>query len=102
MQASASSADTGQNVTFTGTVLPDKTGHLVYLQKLGSDGEWHTIALGIVGRGSTFQFHWTAGSPGTYSLRARVPTDPQNVGAASAPVTVTATAPPATTLPPAS
>jgi hypothetical protein len=89
-------------VTFVGTVLPDKTGHLVYLQKLGADDEWHTVALGIVGRGSTFQFNWTASSPGTYSLRARVPSDERNVGGASAPVTVAATVPAATTLPPAS
>jgi hypothetical protein len=102
MQASASSAGTGQNVTFVGTVLPDKTGHLVYLQKLGADGEWHIVALGIVGRGSTFHFNWTAGSPGIYSLRARVPSDEMTVGGASAPVALTARVPAATTLPTAS
>ena len=102
MQASISSASTAQKVTFFGTVLPDKVGHLIYLQKLGADGDWHTIALGIVGFGSTFQFNWTVGSPGPYSFRARVPSDESNVGAASAPVTVTATAPAASTLPPAS
>jgi hypothetical protein len=101
MQASMSTADTAQTVTFLGTVLPDKTGHLIYLQKLGKDGDWHTIALGIVGRGSTFQFTWSLGSPGTYSFRARVPSDENNVGGASPPVTVTATAPAASTLPPA-
>lgn len=102
MQASTSSAGTGQEVTFIGTVLPDTTGHLIFLQKLGQDGDWHTIALGIVGHGSTFHFNWTVGSPGAYSFRARVPSDEANVGAASARVTVTATAPPASTLPPAS
>jgi hypothetical protein len=102
LQAGISTAGTAQMVTFFGTVLPDKTGHLVYLQKLGQDGDWHTIALGIVGRGSTIQFTWTVGSPGTYSFRARVPSDQNNVGAASAPVIVTATAPAASTLPPAS
>jgi hypothetical protein len=102
MQASTSAASTAQTVTFSGTVLPDKTGHLIYLQKLGKDGDWHTIALAIVGHGSTFQFTWTVGSPDTYSFRARVPSDENNVGGASAPVTVIATAPAATTLPPAS
>ena len=102
LQATASAANTAQKVTFLGTVLPDKAGHLVDLQKLGTDGDWHTIALGIVRNGSTFQFTWTVGSPGTYSFRARVPSDENNVGAASTPVTVTATAPAASTLPPAS
>lgn len=102
MQASSSSAATGQKVTFIGTVLPDKAGHLIYLQKLGKDGDWHTVALRLVGFGSTFQFNRTLGSPGTYSFRARVPSDENNVGGASAPVTVTTTAPPASTLPPAS
>jgi hypothetical protein len=102
MHASTGTASTAQTVTFFGTVLPDKAGHLIYLQKLGTDGDWHTVALGIVGSNSTFQFTWTVGSPNTYSFRARVPSDENNVGGASAPVSVTATAPPATTLPPAS
>ena len=32
MQASAPSATTGQVVTFSGTVMPDKAGHSIYLQ----------------------------------------------------------------------
>jgi hypothetical protein len=102
MQSSTSSATTGQAVTFTGTVLPDKAGHVIYLQKLGKDNDWHTVEVRIVRNNSTFQFGWTIGSPGTHTFRARITSDAANVGSASAPVSITATAPPASTLPPGS
>jgi hypothetical protein len=102
IQASSSSATTGQAVTFTGTVMPDKAGHVIYLQKLGKDNDWHTVEVRIVRNDSTFQFGWTIGSPGTHTFRARTTSDADNVGSASAPVSITATAPPASTLLPAS
>jgi hypothetical protein len=102
MQANMSSASTGQTVTFTGTVLPDKAGHVIYLQKLGKDGEFHTVEIGLVRGDSTFQFSWVIGSPGTETFRARITGDPDNIGAASPPVNVTATAPTPASLPPAS
>lgn len=100
--SSASSATTGQTVTFSGTVLPDKAGHSIYLQKLGKDGAWHTVEVGTVRNDSTFQFSWTIGAPGTHTFRARITSDAANVGTASSPVSITATAPPASSLPPAS
>lgn len=102
LQSSASSAPTGQTVTFSGPVLPDKAGHSIYLQKLGKDGDWHTIEVGTVRNDSTFRFNWTLGSPGSYEFRARITSDAANVGSASAPITVTATTPSASSLPPAS
>jgi hypothetical protein len=102
MQASTSSAATGQTVTFTGTVLPDKAGHSIYLQELGKDGDWHTVDVGAVRLNSTFQFNRRVGAPGSHELRARITSDGANVGSASAPVTITVTAPPASSLPPAS
>ena len=35
------------HVTFTGTVLPDKAGHVIYLQRLGADGNWHNEEIRI-------------------------------------------------------
>jgi hypothetical protein len=102
MQSSASTATTGQTVTFSGTVMPDKAGHSIYLQRLGKDNDWHTIEVGTVRHDSTFQFASVIGSPGTHTFRARITSDGVNVGSASAPVTITATAPPASSLPPAS
>lgn len=99
MQVSPSSTNTGQAFTFTGIVQPDKAGHVIYLQKLGADGDWHTVETGIVQPGSSYQFTYTAGSPGSYSFRARITSDENNVGSASPPVTVTATAPSPPSLP---
>jgi hypothetical protein len=101
-QSSTSSASTGQPVTFSGTVTPDKAGHVIYLQKLGKDGDYHTVAIAFVRFDSTFQFRWTIGAPGTHTFRARITSDERNVGAVSPPVSITATTPPASSLPPAS
>jgi hypothetical protein len=102
MQSSTSSTTTGQPVTFSGTVTPDKAGHVIYLQKLGKDGDFHTVAISFVRFDSTFQFHWAVGAPGTHTFRARITSDERNVGAVSPPVSITATTPPASSLPPAS
>lgn len=102
MQSSSTSAAPGQTVTFTGTVLPDKSGRVIALQMLGSDGDWHTIELAIVQHDSTFQFSWTIGSPGTDTFRARITSDEENVGSASKPVSITVTAPPAPAVQPTS
>ncbi len=98
MQSNTSAATTGQTVTFTGTVLPDKAGHVIYLQKLGKDGDYHAVEVGIVRNDSTFSFQYTIGSPGTYTFRVRIPSDENNIGGASSPVTVTATTPAASSL----
>jgi hypothetical protein len=103
MQPNATSANTGQTVTFSGTVLPDKAGHVIYLQERGNDGDFHTVALGVVKDDSTFQFNWTLGTLGAHTFRARITADENNIGAASSPpVTVTATNPPLPSLPPGS
>jgi hypothetical protein len=102
LQSSASSATTGQALTFTGTVMPGKAGHVIYLQKRGRDNDWHTVEVRIVRDDSSFRFGWAIGAPGTHTFRARITSDGTNVGSASAPVSITATAPPASSLPPGS
>ncbi len=103
MTPSSTTSEIGGSVTFTGTVLPDKAGHVIYLQRLGADGNWHNEEVRFVTNASTFQFGWTFGKSGTYQFRARITGDRGNVGGASAPVTIQVS--PATstaTLPPAS
>ena len=103
MTPSSTTSEIGGSVTFTGTVLPDKAGHVIYLQRLGADGNWHSEEVRNVTNASTFQFGWTFGKSGTYEFRARIYGDRGNVGGASAPVTIQVS--PATstaTLPPAS
>jgi hypothetical protein len=88
MTPSSTTSEVGGHVTFTGTVLPDKAGHVIYLQRLGADGDWHNEEIRFVTNASTFQFGWTFGKAGTYQFRARITGDRANVGGASAPVTI--------------
>lgn len=99
MSASSSTSTVGGQITFTGSVAPDKTDHVIYLQRQGADGDWHTVEVRTVKPGSTFAFAWTFGTAGAKQFRARILGGPVNVGAASAPVTVAVTQPPVSALP---
>ncbi len=103
MTPSSTTSQVGGHVTFTGTVLPDKAGHIIYLQRLGADRDWHTEEVRSVTNASTFQFGWTFGKAGTYQFRARIIGERGNIGGASAPVTIQVSpAANSSTLPPAS
>jgi hypothetical protein len=92
LQASATTVAPGQAVTFTGSVSPNKTGHVIYLQRQNaSGGDFHTIAVGTVSPGSVYTFVWSFFDPGTKVLRVLIPGGPENQGAATAPVTITVT-----------
>jgi hypothetical protein len=99
MTPSSPISTVGGHVTFSGTVSPDKAGHVIYLQKLGQDDDWHTIEVSFVSNASTFQFGWTFGTAGTKEFRARITGDPANVGGASPPVAIAVTLPPLSSLP---
>jgi hypothetical protein len=99
MTPSSSTSTVNGHITFTGTVSPDKGGHVIYLQKLGKDGDWHTVEARFVDNASTFQFGWTFGTAGTKEFRARILGGPVNVGGASTPVTIAVSQPPLSTLP---
>jgi hypothetical protein len=98
MSTSSQTSTVGGQVTFTGSVSPGKSGHVIYLQKFGKDGNWHTVEVGTVTAGSTFSFGWTFGAAGTKQFRARITGGPANVGAASPMVTIVVTQPPVTAL----
>ena len=102
LNSSTPTAVVGQTIALTGTVQPDKFGHVVELQKLGTDGDYHTVALGFVNASSAYRFNWTFGAPGTHTFRTVVPGGPDNVSGDSPPVPVTVTVPPVSSLPPAS
>jgi hypothetical protein len=89
MSASASSGKVGSKVMFSGVVNPNKAPHRIYLQELAKDGEWHAVAVTLVRSDATFKFVWKITQRGPHKFRARIFSDKQNVGAASAPVTVT-------------
>ena len=99
LSSSSATSTVDGHVVFTGSVSPDKTGHAIYLQKFGKDGDWHTVEVRFINGASTFQFGWTFGTMGTKEFRARITGGPANVGGASAPVTVVVSQPPLSTLP---
>jgi hypothetical protein len=99
LNAASTNVTAGQSITLTGTVTPDKAGDAVFLQRLGADGDWHTVAIGTVSAQSTFQFVRVPGNADTKTFRARVPGDPSNVGGTSPSVNVTVTLPPVASLP---
>jgi hypothetical protein len=99
MSSSSSTSTVDGRIVFTGSVSPSKAGHPIYLQKLGEDGDWHTVEVRFINNVSTFQFGWTFGAAGTKEFRARIAGGPANVGGASAPVTVVVSQPPLSTLP---
>lgn len=99
LSASSTTSTVNGHVTFTGNVSPDKAGHVIYLQKLGKDDDWHTVETHLVRQNSTFQFGWRFGSTGSKEFRARITGGPANVGGASAPVTIVVAPAPLSTLP---
>jgi hypothetical protein len=102
LSANSTSSTVGGQVTFTGAVNPDKAGHWIELQRLGADGDYHTVKVTRVRFNSSYQFVWTFGTAGSKTFRTRVPGGPENVGGHSAPVTINVSPAAVSTLPPAS
>ena len=99
LSARIATAAIGESLTLTGTVSPDHTGHAVELEQLGSDGSYHTVSVGTVSAGSSFEFTWVPGSEGTMSLRAEIAGGPVNVRGVSPVVTIAVSLPPVSSLP---
>ncbi len=101
---SSRSSSVGSTITFSGQVLPGRdAGDVVYLQRLGKDGDWHTVKIGFVNALSAFSIPWTLGNAGTDTFRIRVLGDRANIGGVSSAMSISvAPAPSPTTLPPAS
>jgi hypothetical protein len=79
----------GQVVSVKGSVAPPKVGHFIELQKLGRDGDYHTIEVVRVNGNSQFEFLVRFSVPGTKRLRVHINGGPFNWGANSDPVNVT-------------
>jgi hypothetical protein len=95
--ASTTSGKVGDGVMFTGTVTPDKTGHVIFLQRLDG-GVWRTVVVGRVGAGSNYALAYVLDSPGQVQFRALVPGGPRNQRGISSAVTVAVTPSPASSL----
>ena len=66
------------------------TGHLIYLQQLGTDGNWQTSKPALSHRLDLF-VRLDVQSAGTVQLRARIFGGPQNIGGASSTVSIAVT-----------
>lgn len=100
-QASSTTVQAGQTVTFSGTVSPDHTGHVIYLERQNPHGAgFHVIQVSFVGAGSTYAIVHQLYDPGTKVLRVFIPGGPENQGAASPPFAITVTPAPAASLTP--
>lgn len=102
-QVSATTVQAGQSVTFSGTVSPDHTGHVIYLERQNAHGtDFHVIQVSFVGAGSAYSIVHQLFDPGTKVLRVFVPGGPENQGAASQPFSIQVTPGMAATLMPES
>jgi hypothetical protein len=91
-QVSATTALAGQPVTFSGTVSPDHTGHVIYLERQNAhDPGFHVIQVGFVGPGSTYSLVHRFYFPGSKVTRVSIPGGPENQGTASPPFTIAVT-----------
>jgi hypothetical protein len=89
----------GQPLTFSGTVAPDHTGHVIYLERQNASGaDFHVVQVATVGTGSAYSIMHTVYDPGTRVFRVKIPGGPENEGAAGAPFTITVTPAPASAL----
>lgn len=86
--ASATTAHVGDTVAFSGSVLPNKTGHVIYLERKGDDGYFHVVQYGRVQAGSTYSFSHTFATTGPHVFRVLIPGGPVNARGVTDPVTV--------------
>jgi len=100
-QASPTTIQAGQAVTFTGTVAPDHTGHLIYLERQNASGTgYHVVQVATVGAGSTYSISEVVYDLGTKVFRVFIPGGPENGGVASQPFTIQVNPAPASALMP--
>jgi hypothetical protein len=88
--ASATTVNAGDSVTFSGSVAPDKTGHVIVLERRNANGNgWHVVERARIATGSTFSIVHRVAEPGTKTFRVRIPGGPQNLAGVSGPFTIT-------------
>jgi hypothetical protein len=100
-EASPTTIKSGEAVTFKGTVAPDHTGHVIYLERQNANnGDFHVVQVGHVLPGSTYSIIHQVYVPGTKVFRVVIPGGPENGRAISQPFTITVTPAPAASIRP--
>jgi hypothetical protein len=100
---SAKTIQSGQPLTFAGTVTPAKAGKTVYLQRENTfGGGFHIIDVGTVSAGGTYSItHNVFGPAKAANFRIKVPGDSENQAVSSAPFSIEVTLAPPSALHPA-
>lgn len=95
--------EAGQPVTFFGSVSPDHSGHVIYLERKNANSDdFHVVQVAhVVGAGSAYSFTHRFFDAGTKVVRVFIPGGPENQGAASPPFNIQVTPAPASALSPA-
>ena len=100
-QVSQTTVQAGQPLTFSGTVAPDHTGHVVYLERQNAGGTgFHVVQVATVQPGSTFSIVHQVYVAGTKVFRVDIPGGPENGRAVSQPFTIVVTPAPASAITP--
>ncbi len=100
---SQTTVQAGQTLTFSGSVAPDHSGSVIYLERQNASGTgFHVVEVSTVTVGSVYSIPHTVYDAGTKVFRVKIPGGPENEGAASPPFTITVTPAPAAALMPES
>ncbi len=98
-EVSATTIKAGQALEFKGTVAPDHTGHVIYLERQNAMGTgYHVVQKGHVLPGSVYSIVHQVYVPGTKVFRVVIPGGPDNGRAVSQLFTVLVTPAPASAL----
>jgi hypothetical protein len=87
------SAQVGQTLSFSGTVTPERVGHVIYLEQQDPIGTgFHVVRVSTITAGpsgsSVYTIEHTVYEAGTSTFQVRIPGDAQNGGAVSQPFTI--------------
>jgi hypothetical protein len=100
-EVSPTTVQAGEALTFKGTVVPDQTGHIIYLERQNAAGTaFHVVQVGHVLPGSVYSIVHQVYVPGTKVYRIDIPGGPDNGRAISQPFTIQVTPAPASALTP--
>ena len=96
--ASSTKVQSGQPVSFTGTVSPIQAGHPVYIERQNTiGGGFHVVEVSTVSPAGTYSIGHAVFGSGTAVLRVHAPGGPENQGASSQTFSIEITpAPPGT------
>jgi len=99
--ASATTVQSGQPVTFSGTVSPVVNGHVVYLERENLfGGGFHVADVGTVTAQGTYSLAHTMFGQGKQVFRVKIPGDPANQAVSSSTFSVEVTPAPGQALRP--